>query len=74
VFKFTLYIAAFILSFSLFLAYLTGFQPLAPASVQQAEQHPLVGIPPARGRGSSHGQRSAVVSAGIAVISTRSQL
>jgi hypothetical protein len=45
-FKFTLYIAAFILSFGLCLAYLTGFQRLAPAPVQQAEQHPLVGVPP----------------------------
>ena len=45
-FKFTLYIAAFILSFGLCLAYLTGFQPLAPAPAQQAEQHPLMGVPP----------------------------
>jgi hypothetical protein len=45
-FKFTLYILTFILSFGLFLAYLTAFQHLAPAPAQQAEQHPLVGIRP----------------------------
>jgi hypothetical protein len=50
-FKFTLYIAAFILSFGLCLTYLAGFQPLAPAPVQQAEQHPLVGVPPEHAAG-----------------------
>jgi hypothetical protein len=46
-FKFTLFISTFILSFGLFFAYLTAFQ-YAPAPAQQAEQHPLVGIRPER--------------------------
>jgi hypothetical protein len=45
-FKFTIHISTFILSFGFFLSYLTGFQPLAPAPAQQAEQYPLAGFRP----------------------------